>query len=156
STPGGNDGVRVVTTNTSLQYTRPLDWDEGFVAYVRVQAFSAANTLLAADSAIYSVCASCSGTGAVGAGYRFVPRQPCRAVDTRLGAGPSGGPALGPGESRDFDIRQACGIPPSAQAISANVTVVPDGPLGYLTLSQSLRPRPFVSTLNSTDGRIRS
>jgi hypothetical protein len=36
------------------------------------------------------------------------------------------------------------------------VTVVPKGPLGYLTMFPSGAARPFVSTLNSVDGRVKA
>jgi plastocyanin len=45
-------------------------------------------------------------------------------------------------------------VPASAQAYSLNATVVPSAPLGYLTLWPSGQPQPFVSTLNSLDGRV--
>src|SRR5271170_7913148 len=57
---------------------------------------------------------------------QFVPVNPCRVVDTRNAIGPFGGPALGAGTSREFNIPQsACKIPSSAVAYSLNVTVVP-------------------------------
>ena len=37
-----------------------------------------------------------------------------------------------------------------------NVAVVPTGPLGYLTLWPTGQTQPFVSTLNSVDGRVKS
>jgi hypothetical protein len=49
---------------------------------------------------------------------------PCRAVDTRNPNGPLGGPALsGAGARRIFTFAGACGVPASARAVSANVTV---------------------------------
>lgn len=40
------------------------------------------------------------------------------------------------------------------QACSLNVTVVPAKSLGYLTIWPAGQPQPFVSTLNSWDGRV--
>ena len=95
-------------------------------------------------------------SGAAGA-LRFVPVTPCRVVDTRNANGPLGGPILGANSTRDFNIASsACGIPANAQAFSLNVGVVPSGPLGYLTLWPAGQAKPFVSTLNSLDGRIKS
>jgi hypothetical protein len=37
-----------------------------------------------------------------------------------------------------------------------NVSVVPNGPLGYLTVWPAGQPRPLASTLNSLDGRIKA
>ncbi len=88
---------------------------------------------------------------------QFVPlAQPCRAVDTRPEKG-GGGPVLG-GTHQDFAIAGAgnCGIPISAAAYSLNVSVVPDGPLGYLTVWPTGQQQPVVSTLNSLDGRIKA
>ena len=50
----------------------------------------------------------------------------------------------------------ACGIPVVAAAYSLNVTVVPHGGLGYLTMWPSGQSQPLVSTLNSIDGRIKA
>ncbi len=86
---------------------------------------------------------------------RFVPVPPCRVLDTRNPDSTFGGPTLEGGSSRAFPIPQsACGIPPSAQAYSVNVTVVPSGTLGYLTLWPAGQTQPLASTLNSWDGRI--
>ena len=88
---------------------------------------------------------------------RFVPVTPCRIADTRLAAGPFGGPSITGGGSRDFTIpNSACSIPASAQAYSLNVAVVPATTLGYLTLYPAGQSRPLASTLNSLDGRIKS
>ncbi len=89
------------------------------------------------------------------AALRFVPVTPCRIADTRGDAGPFGGPTLGRGEQRAFAISQSgCGIPATAQAYSLNVTVVPEGPLSYITLWPAGQTQPSVSTLNSFDGIV--
>jgi len=86
---------------------------------------------------------------------RFVPVTPCRVADTRNTAGPFGGPAMTAASTRSFAIPQSgCGIPATAQAYSLNVTVVPPGPLSYLTLWPAGQPRPTVSTLNSFQGLV--
>lgn len=88
-------------------------------------------------------------------GLRFVPVTPCRVSDTRNATGPFGGPFLSAGSSRSFSIPQSgCGIPSRAQAYSLNVTVVPRGPLGWLTLWPTGQPRPTASTLNSYGGDV--
>lgn len=89
--------------------------------------------------------------GAAANALRFVPVAPCRAADTRLGSG-----AVQGGMSHDFALRSVCGVPSNAQAYSLNVTVVPAGPLGYLTMWPAGQAMPTVSTLNSLDGRIRA
>jgi hypothetical protein len=86
----------------------------------------------------------------------FVPLTPCRVVDTRNASGALGGPSIESGTSRDFAIPSgACGVPGNATAYSLNVTVVPQGPLGYLTIWPAGQPQPLASTLNS-DGRIKA
>jgi YVTN family beta-propeller protein len=89
---------------------------------------------------------------------RFVPATPCRVADTRLPDGPFGGPPIQSGTYRTFALPQNpnCGIAANAAAYSLNVTVVPHGALGYLTVWPAGQPQPTVSTLNSADGRIRA
>jgi hypothetical protein len=78
----------------------------------------------------------------------FYPVTPCRVVDTRVAADGAIG-ALG--------TRRVAGggcLPAQAQAYSLNVTVVPPGPLGFLTLWPDGSPRPVVSTLNDLNGTV--
>ena len=80
---------------------------------------------------------------------------PCRVADSRNASGPFGGPGLAANASRSFTIpSSACGVPSSAQAYSLNVTVVPPGPLTYLTAWPAGQPQPVVSTLNSFNGAV--
>ncbi len=89
-------------------------------------------------------------------GFRFVPVTPCRVVDTRNPNGPFGGPFLGAGTTREFDIpNSACNIPATAQAYSINVTVVPKNKLAFLTMFPCGQNLPLTSTLNS-DGRVKA
>ena len=87
----------------------------------------------------------------------FVPVTPCRIADTRGANGLFGGPTLASGSTRNFAVpNSACGIPSTAAAYSLNVTVVPQQPLAYLTVWAAGATQPVVSTLNSTDGRIKA
>jgi hypothetical protein len=87
------------------------------------------------------------GTG----GLSLYGVTPCRVVDTRQ---PSGSPPI---TSLDVAVSaSACGIPANAQAHVLSVTVVPPGPLGYLTLWPQGQTRPLVATLNALDGAITS
>lgn len=89
-------------------------------------------------------------------GLLFVPVTPCRVADTRGASGPFGGPSLIAETSRGFTIpSSACNIPANALAYSLNVTVVPHGPLGFLTMYPCGEAVPNSSTLNS-DGRIKA
>ncbi|MGA3211565.1 MAG: hypothetical protein ABSD20_09670 [Terriglobales bacterium] len=89
---------------------------------------------------------------------QFVPVTPCRVVDTRNADGPFGGPAITSGSFRSFAIPSGpcTGISTSATAYSLNVTAVPSGSLGYLTIWPTGEFQPVVSTLNSLDGRIKA
>jgi uncharacterized repeat protein (TIGR01451 family) len=85
----------------------------------------------------------------------FFAVQPCRVVDTRWPTGQFGGPALTAGDSRLLAIAEGgCAVPASARAYSFNVTVVPRGPLGWLTLWPAGNDQPTVSTLNSPGGEV--
>ena len=88
---------------------------------------------------------------------QFVPLTPCRLVDTRSAPGPFGGPAIAGGTSRSFALPQGgCDVPATAAAYSLNVTVIPDAPLGYLTIWPTGTSQPVVSTLNSPDRRVKA
>jgi hypothetical protein len=91
-------------------------------------------------------------------GLSFVPVTPCRIADTRNPAGPFGGPFLhGNVAARAIAIpSSACSIPNTAQAYSLNMTVVPHGPLGFLTAFPCGQPQPLASNLNSIDGRTKA
>ena len=49
-----------------------------------------------------------------------------------------------------------CAPSSQARAYVLNATVVPQGPLGYLTLWPDGQQRPLASTLNAIDGMITS
>jgi uncharacterized repeat protein (TIGR03803 family) len=87
---------------------------------------------------------------------QFVAATPCRVVDTRPQHGGSG--SIQGGTFQSFPIQQAggCNIPTDAAAYSLNVTVVPQGPLGYLTIWPTGEYQPVVSTMNSVDGRVKA
>lgn len=75
---------------------------------------------------------------------------PCRVLDTRTGSGAFNGTinvTVSP---------SSCAYAPTAQAFVLNATVVPPGPLSYLTLWQTGQTQPYVSTLNAPDGAITS
>ena len=83
----------------------------------------------------------------------FYPVTPCRVVDTRNAVGPLGGPFMAAGSSRAFPVQSSsCGLPADAKVYSLNVTVVPRGFLGYLTMWPGGGTQPLVSTLNATTG----
>jgi hypothetical protein len=77
---------------------------------------------------------------------------PCRVLDTRNPAG-----SLPFNGAKDLNVGAAsCGAPASAQSYVLNATVVPPGPLGFLTLWPQGSTQPLVSTLNAIDGAVTS
>ncbi len=115
-----------------------------------------------ASSATFAVSQTCTVTALflpeevpLPSGLRFVPVSPCRVMDTRDAArsGAYGPPTLGAGATRVVRLAQTCALP-TATAYSLNVTAVPRGPLGFLTIHPSDRERPLASTLNSPSGQI--
>jgi subtilisin family serine protease len=87
----------------------------------------------------------------------FVPIPPCRLVDTRNATGSLGGPALPAKQARTFPLStHACVAGATPAAYSLNITVVPQGPLGFLTVWPAGQSQPVVSTLNALDGRIKA
>ena len=83
--------------------------------------------------------------------------SPCRVLDTRGAGGEFGGPILGANATRSYRPPAAdCAVPLTASGYSLNATVVPTGPLGYLTLWPAGSGQPFVSTLNAPDGSVTS
>jgi len=77
---------------------------------------------------------------------------PCRVLDTRNPAG-----SLPFNGKIDLNVAAAsCGAPASAQSYVLNATVVPPGPLGFLTLWPQGFTQPLASTLNAIDGAITS
>ncbi|MFZ0792867.1 MAG: hypothetical protein WAM65_03790, partial [Candidatus Korobacteraceae bacterium] len=87
-----------------------------------------------------------AGTG----GLSMYPQSPCRVLDTRQ----SGGGFIG--EIPVNVVGSACAPPSGAAAYIFNATVVPPGPMLYLTLWPDGEQQPTVSTLNAQDGFITS
>ena len=77
---------------------------------------------------------------------------PCRVVDTR---NPPGAPPFS-GAQNTTVVGALCGADASAQAYVLNATVVPPGPVLYLSLWPEGQPQPNVSTLNALDGAVTS
>ena len=86
--------------------------------------------------------------------YEYFTVTPCRIVDTRNPVGTNGGPILGT-TKRDFSIRGNCGIPMTAKAVTANVTVAYPSAWSWLTVWPSGAAMPFISTVNyDTNGSV--
>ncbi|MGH9367047.1 MAG: right-handed parallel beta-helix repeat-containing protein [Thermoanaerobaculia bacterium] len=89
-------------------------------------------------------------------GTSFHTVTPCRVVDTRSPAGPLGGPALWAGIERTFTLAGQCGVPPTARAVSVNVTVTQPTSPGDLRLFPSGTLPPLASTINYRAGQTRA
>ena len=89
------------------------------------------------------------------ASLAFFPVTPCRLVDTRLPAGPLGGPSLVGNAARTFPLLSSpCNLPATVRAYSLNYTSVPKGVLGFLTTWPGGQLQPLVSTLNAVTGAV--
>ena len=88
-----------------------------------------------------------AGTG----GLSMYPAPPCRVLDTRQN---NGKPFSG--EKTVNVVGSACAPASTAAAYVFNATVVPPGPMLYLTLWPDGEQQPTVSTLNAEDGFITS
>ncbi len=83
-------------------------------------------------------------------GLSMYPLTPCRVLDTRQNSGSF------VGEKTVNVVGSACAPPSNATAYIFNATVVPPGPMLYLTLWPDGEQQPVVSTLNAEDGFITS
>jgi hypothetical protein len=87
---------------------------------------------------------------------RFHTLPPCRVLDTRNAVGPWGGPILNGGLPRTFALAGRCGIPATARAVSANVTVVGSSVPGNLRAYPSDIVEPGTSLMNFRAGQVRA
>jgi hypothetical protein len=74
----------------------------------------------------------------------FFTLAPCRLLDTRL---PADGPVLVSGTERILTAYGRCGIPATAVALAANVTVAQSSAVGYLKLYPGGAPPPNASAI---------
>jgi hypothetical protein len=165
-TPSGGMGSFSVSSPCGLQWTltNPVDWisapasGAGGTTMFNVLA----NPTFATRSTTLTIAGQpllITQTGLTPTGLEFYPVTPCRVADTRATSGFSGAfgpPSMGPPpvSPRSFPISGSCGIPAAASAYSLNVTVVPQGYLGYLSIWPTGEAQPVVSTLNSFLGTV--
>jgi hypothetical protein len=89
----------------------------------------------------------------------FVAIQPCRLADTRgtggLFTGPFGPPALAALTPRVFPVAGYCGIPNTAQAVSANLTVTQPLASGWISIWPEAHPQPspLVASITYSQGQ---
>jgi ELWxxDGT repeat protein len=80
----------------------------------------------------------------------FYTVAPCRMVDTRSGA------ALSSGFVRTLVLVSRCGIPSTARAVAANLTVIQPAAAGFLRVYPSGSSAPMTSTVNFSAGVTRT
>ena len=80
--------------------------------------------------------------------FSFYSVAPCRVVDTRGAAGPTGGPKLLANSDRSFPILGSCGVPTTAQAVVFNITIVSPTDLGDIRIFPAGTPMPVASVIN--------
>jgi hypothetical protein len=90
------------------------------------------------------------------AGTSFYTVTPCRVADTRNPTGSYGGPALAASADRAFAVTGQCGIPATARAVSANVTITQPSSVGDLRLSAAGSALPLTSSINYRAGQTRA
>lgn len=94
-----------------------------------------------------------TGSGAASA---FTAVTPARVIDTRDGTGGITGPLPG-GTIVDLQVTGQGGVPAAGVgAVILNATVTQPADAGYLTLSPTGPPRPFVSDLDYAAGETRA
>jgi hypothetical protein len=142
-----------VTVASGLTQTAAL---YGFDGTSRLHAVGSAapvggalNLTLGARSATLAVVLL--GTPAPPGPTRFYTLSPCRALDTRNAAG---GPALAAAGERMVSLGGVCGVPDTAKAVSANLTVTQPTTGGNLVLFPT-GTTPGTSTLNYLAGQTR-
>ena len=130
-----NAPTGTVTANASLVTINPSTSES-------VSVYSTDNTDLVLDITGYFAPASLAPSG-----LSLYTLPPCRVIDTRESSGEFQGELTVP-----FATGNNCSVPINAQAYVVNATVVPSGPLGFLTLWPDGILQPLVSTLNAEDG----
>ena len=166
-TVGGSVTVQYATTDGSA--TNPADYTAAsgmltFAPSVSTQTIPVvvkADALKETPETFAVTLSSATGGPAIafgtGTGRIFDPGNlftvtPCRLADTRSAQGP----ALSPGANRVFVVSSLCGIPPSARAVSINVTVTGATQAGNLRLFAGGTGLPFASTINYVANQTRA
>ena len=107
--------------------------------------------------ALLLVLVAGSGLAQVSPQSKFYPVTPCRVADTRNPNGAAGGPALGAGTARAFQLAGTCGIPATARAVVTNLTVTGGTAAGDLAIFPTGTPSPQGATaINFRAGQTRA
>jgi hypothetical protein len=134
-------------------WAAPLYWAPTPAEFEQQRVFQSIGQRIAHPDVPSSAIAQASNTFAFPGPMTFIAMTPCRVMDTRSSqpfTGPFGPPSLPAyGTARQVPMSSSsCNIPVNAGAYSLNVTVVPQGPLSFLTVWPAGQPYPTVSTLN--------
>jgi virginiamycin B lyase len=89
------------------------------------------------------------------AGANFFTLKSCRLIDTRNANGPNGGPALFANTNRLFRL-VGCGVPSSALAVAANITVTQATAAGALVVYPVGEDLPDTTSINYGAGQTRA
>lgn len=81
----------------------------------------------------------------------ITPIRPCRIYDSRTG----GAAALTAGVEYTIGVRDLCGVPFSANAVTYNATIVAPSSNGYVTIYPADEDPPTVSSLNFRASEVR-
>jgi hypothetical protein len=87
-------------------------------------------------------------------GATFVPLAPVRLLDTRSGNGL--GHLFASGIPRSFQVGGRGGVPTSAVAVAANITLTSQTTAGYVSVGPVMTATPATSTLNAPRGDNRA
>ena len=98
--------------------------------------------------AVLAVLATAVPASAQNGPFSFFPLTPCRVIDTRGAAGPTGGPALAANTTRDFPVLGSCAVPTDAKAVAFNITVVRPTDFGDLRVYPQGTVEPLASVIN--------
>lgn len=139
-----NAGVGDGKHGFSIRAPDALRDGQGHFVSVRVAGYSTALP----GSPMGSLC-PVSGLG-------FYTLAPCRLLDTRGIAGPSGGPSLMALGSRTIAPLGRCGIPESARALAVNFTVIPAASGSLKAFPADLASEPSATVIAFTAGRVRA
>jgi hypothetical protein len=102
------------------------------------------------------------GASTPGTGLRFVSLPPCRIMETRPEynfqgrTGAFGPPFMLAGETRTLTVPNSsvCSIPATAKTYVLNVTLIPRGPVDFVTIWPGGETRPSFWTVRSPDAQI--
>jgi glucose/arabinose dehydrogenase len=152
---------RYVFGDNGSSWIRFLEFDanDGLVGGLQNLATSAEGPVAfhqGPDGNLYYVAINAGRVYRIDYAKNFYTVNPCRVLDTRDPAGPWGGPNLFAGADRTFAVGGRCGIPPTARAISVNVSVTAPTAPGFLTLFPAGGPPPLASTINFRAGQTRA